>query len=67
MCFVFIWEQTATCATYNSKLVFIAKMKSVYSVVRTGALNKAVLQHKLFGFYNPDEKYLQRSTDWGFK
>jgi len=42
-------------------------MKSVYSVVRTGALNKAVLQHKLFGFYNPDEKYLQRSTDWGFK
>ena len=30
-------------------------MKSVYSAVRTGALNKAVLQHKLIGFYNPDE------------
>jgi len=27
-------------------------MKSVYSAVRTGALNKAVLQHKLIGFYN---------------
>ena len=25
-------------------------MKSVYSAVRTGALNKAVLQHKLMGF-----------------
>jgi len=42
-------------------------MKSVYSAVRTGALNKAVLQHKLIGFYSPDEKYLQRGTDWGFK
>jgi len=39
MCFVFIWEQTATCAT----------------------------QHKLIGFYNRDEKCLQRGTDWGFK
>jgi len=25
------------------------------------------LQHKLIGFYNRDEKYLQRGTDWGFK
>ena len=24
-------------------------------------------QHKLFGFYNPDEKCLQRGTDWVFK
>jgi len=24
------------------------------------------LQHKLIGFYNPDEKCLQRSTDWVF-
>jgi len=43
MCFVFIWEQTATCATYSIKwLVFITEMKSVYSAVRTGCLNKAV-------------------------
>ena len=43
MCFVFVWEQTATCATYSINwLVFITEMKSVYSAVRTGALNKAV-------------------------
>jgi len=43
MCFVFIWEQTATCATYSINwLGFITQMKSVYSAVRTGSLNKAV-------------------------
>ena len=79
-------------------------MKSVYSAVRTGSLNKAVcgchvmhhqfniqhlyvlphcidlfciylrtnsdlchLQHKLIGFYNLDEKCLQRGTDWVLK
>jgi len=43
MCFVFIWERTATCATYSINwLVFITQMKSVYSAVRTGSLNKAV-------------------------
>jgi len=25
------------------------------------------LQHKMIGFYNLDEKYLQRGTDWVFK
>ena len=25
------------------------------------------LQHKMIDFYNPDEKCLQRGTDWGFK
>ena len=41
--FVLIWEQTATCATYSINwLVFITEMKSVYSAVRTGYLNKAV-------------------------
>ena len=43
MCFVFISEQTATCATYSINwLVFITEMESVYSAVRTGAWNKAV-------------------------
>ena len=43
MCFVFIWEQTAICATYSINwLVFITEMKSVYSAVPTGSLNKAV-------------------------
>ena len=85
ICFVFIWEQTATCATYSINwLVFITEMKSVYCAVRTGNLNKAVcasslkgymrtnsdlchLQHKLFGFYNRDEKCLLRGMDWVFK
>jgi len=50
MCFVFIWEQTATCATYSTNwLVFITEMKSVYSVVRTGSLNKAVCASSLKG------------------
>jgi len=48
--FVFIWEQTATCATYSINwLVFIAEMKSVYSAVRTGALNRAVCASSLKG------------------
>jgi hypothetical protein len=42
-------------------------MKSVYSAVRTGDLNKAVCVWALKGFYNGDEKCLQRGTDWGFK
>ena len=76
-------KKTATSAAYNIKwLVFITEMKSVYSAVRTGSLNKAVcassiylrtnsdlchLQHKLIAFYNRDEKCLQRGTDWVFK
>jgi len=50
MCFVFIWEQRAVCATYiTNGLVFITKMKSVYCAVRTGSLNKAVCVSSLKG------------------
>ena len=50
MCFVFIWEQTTTSATYSINwLVFIAEMKSVYSAVRTGSLNIAVCASSLKG------------------
>jgi len=43
MCTLWIWEQKATCATYSINwLVFITQMKSVYSAVRAGSLNKAV-------------------------
>jgi hypothetical protein len=43
MCFVFVCEQTATCATYSINwLVFITEMESVYSAVRTGSLSEAV-------------------------
>ena len=48
MCFVFIWEQTATCDTYSINwLVFITEMKSVYCAVRTGHLTKAVCASSL--------------------
>ena len=50
MCFVLISEQTATCATYSINwLVFITEMKSVYSAVRTGSLNKAVCASSVKG------------------
>ena len=50
MCFVFIWEQTATCATYIINwLVFTTEMKSVYCAVRTESLNKAVCASSLKG------------------
>ena len=72
LCVLYLFEKkTATCATYSINwLVFITEMKSVYSAVRTGSLNKAVfmsfvfiweknsdlchLQNKLIGFYNRD-------------
>jgi hypothetical protein len=53
MCFVFILEQTATCATYSiNRLVFVTEMKSVYSAVRTGPLNKAVCASALNGYFH---------------
>jgi hypothetical protein len=43
MCFVSIWEQTATSVPYNTNwLIFITEMKSVYCAVRNGSLHKAV-------------------------
>ena len=49
-CFGFISEQTANCATYIINwLVFITEMKSVYSAVRTGSVNKAVCASSLKG------------------
>jgi hypothetical protein len=50
LCFVFIWEQTATCATYSINwLVFITDLKSVYNAVRTESLNKAVCASSVKG------------------
>jgi hypothetical protein len=46
--FVFIWEQTATCASYIINwMVFITETKSVYCAVRTESLNKAVFHSSL--------------------
>ena len=50
VCFVFIYEQTATCATYSINwLVFVTEMKSFYSAVRTGPINKTVCLPSLKG------------------
>jgi ABC-type molybdate transport system ATPase subunit len=47
MCFV-VWEQTVTYSIYIKKrIVFITEIKSVYSAVRTGPLNKAVCASSL--------------------
>ena len=43
-------KKTANCATYSiNVLVSITQMKSVYSAVRTGSLNKAVCASSLKG------------------
>ena len=48
--FLFTSKQTALSAPYNINwLVFITEMKSVYSAVRTDALNKAVCASSLKG------------------
>jgi hypothetical protein len=77
MCFVFIWEQTATCATYSINwLVFITEMKSVHSAVRTGSLtfwhrsftfnsNKSPTWCNNFSVYYPDV-CLQLNMFWPF-
>jgi len=51
LCVLYLSEnKTATCATYSLNwLVFIAEMKSVYSAVRTGSLNKAVCASSVKG------------------
>jgi hypothetical protein len=51
-CFVFIWEQTANCATcIINRLIFITEMIiSVYSAERTGSLNEAVCALSLKGW-----------------
>ena len=58
MCIVFIWEQTATCATYSINwLVFITEMESVYSAVRTRSLNKAVCLSSVKGYLRSNITY----------
>lgn len=43
MCFVLISKPTVTFTLYNiNQLIFITKIRSVYSMVETGSLNKTV-------------------------
>jgi hypothetical protein len=52
MCFVFIWEQTATYAPYKKTDRFLSEKKSVYKAVLAGSLNKAVCASSLKGYYH---------------
>ena len=66
LCFVFIWDQTATCATYSINwLVFITEMKSVYCAVRTGSLNKAVCASYLKGYSDRTKRRPSSTYDLG--
>jgi hypothetical protein len=42
-------------------------MRGTDWVFKGSGLRLCHLQHKLFGFYNLEEKCLQRGTDWVFK
>jgi len=69
MCFVFIWEETATCATYSINWwVFITELESVYCAVRFGALNKVglrfVLIHFGFHFYSCQSVWRNCIENW---
>jgi hypothetical protein len=46
--------------------VWVAEENVFCIYVRTNS-DLCHLQHKLIGFYNRDEKCLQRGTDWVFK
>jgi hypothetical protein len=51
LCVLYLSEKkTAICATYSINwLFFITEMKSVYSAVRTGSLNKSMCASSLKG------------------
>ena len=55
-------HDTPTGLTFNNCVLF---PPFIY-VLRTNS-DMCHLQHKLIGFYNRDEKGLQRGTDWAFK
>jgi hypothetical protein len=53
MCFVFVRELATISAPYSINYsAFITELKSVYSAVRTGTLNKAVCASSFKGLSN---------------
>ena len=55
--------------SFNIKNILHSARKVFVCFVCISGKNNEVfpIQHKLIGFYNPDEKCLQRGTDWVFK
>jgi hypothetical protein len=60
-----IWLGLFECKQAAISLGHIWTTLYIYITSNTKAL--VSLQYKLIGFYNPDEKCLQRGTDWVFK
>jgi hypothetical protein len=58
------------CTTrYNNRQFYVLPTQCIYVFCMNLRINSDLchLQHKLIGFYNRDEKCLQRGTDWIFK
>jgi hypothetical protein len=52
----------------TNKLSILTTVRSAHTVFMCFVnSNLCHVQHKLIGFYNRDEKCLQRGTDWVFK
>jgi hypothetical protein len=49
------------------KFYMVLTLRWVYCAGLRTERGLCFIQHKLIGFYNPDEKCLQRGTDWVFK
>ena len=61
------WSRDAPkCLTYNN-CTLCPHCIYVFCIYRRTNSDLCHLQHKLIGFYNRDEKCLQRGTDWVFK
>jgi len=58
------WAFKYSCLRFVFKNLIQIYVFCIY--LRTNS-NLCQLQHKLMGFYNRDEKCLQRGTDWVFK
>ena len=58
--------ESTNCLTFNN-CTFCPHCIYVFCIYLRTNSDLCHLQHKLIGFYNADEKCLQRGTDWGFK
>jgi hypothetical protein len=59
-------RDAATGLTFNNRTLCVHRIY-VFCIYLTTNSDLCHLQHKLIGFYNRDEKCLQRGTDWVFK
>jgi len=52
---------------FNTQELYALPTFYVFCIYLRTNSNLYPIQHKLIGFYNRDEKSLQRGTDWVFK